>query len=313
MTADTPIPVEPRGKSLLEDCSVLIVDDVPANIQVLAEALRGDYKLKVATTGAEGLAVAMQTPPDLILLDVMMPEMDGFDVCRALKNNPTTHGIPVIFVTARDGQEDEELGLNLGAVDYISKPFHLPIVRARVRNHLTLKRRADMLEELAHVDSLTGIANRRRFDETLEVELRRCQRSAMPISLLLIDVDHFKLYNDYFGHGMGDLCLAKVAGTLANSLSRAGDMVARYGGEEFAVIIPGGDLSNARQVAERLRQSILALCIPQAPQSARDVVTISIGVASRIPDGSTTSTALIHGADLQLYAAKAAGRNLVAG
>ncbi len=300
-----------RSSGLLDACSILIIDDVPANIQVLAEALRGEYKLKVATSGAEGIAVALQSPPDLILLDVMMPGMDGFDVCRELKANSATSRIPVIFVTARDTQEDEEKGLNLGAVDYISKPFHLPIVRARVRNHLTLKRRADMLEELAHVDSLTGIANRRRFDETIEVELRRCQRSSLPLTLLLLDVDHFKPYNDHFGHGKGDICLSRVASSLATTLARAGDLVARYGGEEFAILIPGGDLENARRVAERLRVAIRELAIPQAPGASHDCVTISVGIASQIPDNHTTASTLINAADERLYAAKAAGRNTV--
>lgn len=300
-----------RGSGLLDACSILIIDDVPANIQVLAEALRGDYKLKVATSGAEGIAVALQSPPDLILLDVMMPGMGGFEVCRLLKANPATSRIPVIFVTARDTQEDEEKGLNLGAVDYISKPFHLPIVRARVRNHLTLKRRADMLEELAHVDGLTGIANRRRFDEAIEVELRRCQRNNLPLTLLLLDVDHFKPYNDHFGHGKGDICLSRVASALATALVRAGDLVARYGGEEFAILIPGSDLDNARRVADRLCLAVRELAIPQAPDAGNDVVTISIGVTSRIPDSSTSASSLIDAADERLYAAKAAGRNTV--
>jgi diguanylate cyclase (GGDEF)-like protein len=294
--------------TLLGDCTLLIIDDVPANIQVLAEALRNDYKVRVATSGAEGLALARQNPPDLILLDVMMPNLDGFEVCRELKDDPITAQIPVIFISARNGFDDEEHGLDLGAVDYIAKPFHLPIVRARVRNHLLLKRRADLLEDLAHVDSLTGIANRRRFDETMGVELRRCLRSQIPLSLLLIDIDHFKQYNDHYGHGLGDLCLNRVANTLSENLGRAADLVARYGGEEFAVIIPGTDTLGARNIAERMRKAVydkkIAHCDGQ-------FVSISIGAASLIPNGSTTSRQLIDAADKQLYAAKDAGRNQV--
>ena len=307
----SPNPSDKRPHSLLEDASVLIIDDVPANIQVLAEALQSDYRVKVATSGPEGLAVAQKTPPDLILLDVMMPDMDGFEVCRALKADPLTSRIPIIFVTARDTKEDEETGLMLGAVDYISKPFHLPIVHARVRNHLMLKRNADMLEALAHVDSLTGIANRRRFDEVIQVELRRCQRNGQPLGLLMIDIDYFKQYNDHFGHGMGDRCLAKVASTMANCLTRAGDLIARYGGEEFAVVIPGSDLAHARQMAERLRQAVHDLHIPAPSTLGTPYVTISGGLTSSTPDADTTATTLINAADKALYAAKAAGRNVI--
>jgi diguanylate cyclase (GGDEF)-like protein len=297
--------------TLLADASVLIIDDVPANIQVLAEALSDDYKVRVATSGAEGLAVAQQNPPDLILLDVMMPSLDGFEVCRQLKADKLTQRIPVIFVTARGGQEDEERGLNLGAVDYVVKPFQMAIVRARVRNHLQLKRRADLLEELAHVDALTGIANRRRFGEAIEVELRRCQRNKIPLSLLMIDIDHFKQYNDHYGHGMGDLCLSRIASTLASNLGRAADLVARYGGEEFAVVLPASDLTGALQIAERLRAAVSAEKIPHAALGAEAHVTLSIGIATVIPDNQTTVLALIEEADKNLYAAKAAGRNRV--
>lgn len=306
-------PVDPVHTNVMDACSVLIIDDVPANIQVLAEALQSEYRLKIATSGSEGLAVAQKSLPDLILLDVMMPGMDGFEVCRQLKSDPLTQRIPVIFVTARDANEDEELGLNLGAVDYISKPFYLPIVRARVRNHLLLKRRADLLENLAHVDSLTGIANRRRFDESLLLELRRCQRNHLPLSVLLIDIDHFKQYNDHYGHGMGDTCLTRVAATMAKSLGRAGDLIARYGGEEFAVILPGGDIDNARSIAERLCQAIRDLRMPHIHGAGLDYLTISIGVSSCLPGVDTGTDALLEAADKQLYAAKAAGRNTIRG
>ncbi len=311
MATDPPNCTDKRAQNLLDDASVLIIDDVPANIQVLAEALQSDYRVKVATSGPEGLAVAQKTLPDLILLDVMMPDMDGFDVCRALKANPLTSRIPVIFVTARDAKDDEEAGLMLGAVDYITKPFHLPIVHVRVRNHLMLKRNADMLEELAHVDSLTGVANRRRFDEVIQVELRRCQRNEQPLGLLLVDIDHFKQYNDHFGHGMGDRCLTKVASAMANCLTRAGDLIARYGGEEFAVVIPGSDLAHARQMAERLRQAVYDLQIAAPPTSGAQYVTISIGLASRTPDADTSANTLLNAADHALYAAKSAGRNTI--
>ncbi len=295
----------------LDNSLVLIVDDVPTNIQVLAEALRNDYRLKVATSGADGLSIARQTPPDLILLDVMMPEMDGYEVCRQLKSDPLTQDIPVVFVTAKDDVTDEELGLSLGAVDYISKPFHLPVVRARVRNQLLLKQKTDLLERMAHVDGLTGIANRRRFDEVLRTELSRCQRMGRPLSLLMLDIDHFKQYNDHFGHGMGDLCLSNVANVLTQSLPRAADLATRYGGEEFAIILPDTDHEGAIQIAERLREAVALLNIRQAPKVAESVVSVSVGVATRKPDENASANALINAADEKLYAAKNAGRNRI--
>jgi diguanylate cyclase (GGDEF)-like protein len=296
---------------MLPQPSILIVDDVPTNIQVLAEALRQEYRVKVATNGADALKIIAQSPPDLILLDIMMPDMDGFEICRRLKADPASNRIPILFVTAKDDVADEERGLNLGAVDYITKPFHLPVVRARVRNHMQLKKTADQLEMLAHVDGLTGIANRRRFDETLDLEMRRCQRAEQPISLLLLDIDHFKQYNDHFGHGMGDLCLTQVAASLSHSVARAADLVARYGGEEFAVILPQTDCEGAFQIAERLREHILGLKIPHAPITGQEFVTISIGIACISPTAATPPGELVDAADKKLYAAKHAGRNQV--
>jgi diguanylate cyclase (GGDEF)-like protein len=297
--------------TLLSQSSILIVDDVPSNIQVLAEALRQDYQVRIATNGADALAIAHEAPPDLILLDVMMPGMDGFEVCRRLKSSTATQATPVVFITAKDDLGDEEQGLSLGAVDYITKPFHLPVVRARVRNHLQLKLRTDMLERMAHVDGLTGIANRRRFDEALDVEIRRCQRAGQSLSLLLIDIDYFKHYNDHYGHGMGDLCLSQVAASLAHNASRAADLVARYGGEEFAVILPQNDLEGARLIAERLRERVLALEIPHAPSCNLPWISISIGAATVTPPDEIQPGDLINAADRKLYEAKSSGRNCV--
>ena len=292
--------------------SILIVDDVPTNIQVLAEALRADHRIKVATNGLDALEIAKQSPqPDLILLDAMMPGMDGFEVCRRLKEAPNTQNIPVVFVTAKEDAVSEERGLNMGAVDYITKPFNLPIVRARVRNYLALKHKTDMLESMAHIDSLTNIPNRRRFDETLELEWRRCHRSATPLSLLMIDIDHFKSYNDHFGHGAGDVCLATTAATLAAGLARAADVLARYGGEEFAVILPGANTDGALQIAERLREEVSAKTLPKAPNGESRSITVSIGCASLVPDDAHSPADLIEAADAKLYQAKTSGRDRV--
>jgi diguanylate cyclase (GGDEF)-like protein len=300
--------------SQAKPASILIVDDVPTNIQVLAEALRRQYRVKVATNGRDAIAVAQARPqPDLILLDVMMPAMDGFEVCRRLKADPATRHIPVVFVTAKDDATDEERGLMLGAVDYIGKPFHLPVVRARVRNHLALKLKADRLESLANIDSLTDIANRRRFDEKLDAEWRRCQRSGLPLSLIMIDVDHFKAFNDHYGHGAGDICLVTIAATLSANLARPGDMVARYGGEEFAVILPETEPDGAVLIAERMREALAEQGMAQAPGDERSMVTLSAGVAGRVPDEQSDVAELVAAADRKLYEAKTLGRNRVCG
>ncbi|MEW6164399.1 MAG: diguanylate cyclase [Pseudomonadota bacterium] len=292
--------------------TILIVDDTPANIQVLAEALRADYRIKVAASGkAVFEVIAKQGAPDLILLDVMMGGMDGYSVCRILKDNPETQHIPVIFVTARAENEDEELGLRLGAMDYIAKPFHLPIVLARVRNHINLKLKTDLLESHALLDGLTNIPNRRRFDQTLESEWRRAQRGGMPMSLLMFDIDHFKLYNDNRGHRDGDACLALVAATLADSVVRPADLVARYGGEEFVALLPETDEEGAMAIAERCRANVEAQKLPHGHSATSAWVTVSVGVACCVPDARGAAESLLEKADAQLYRAKAGGRNRV--
>lgn len=291
---------------------ILIVDDVPTNVQILAEVLSSLYRIKVASNGVDALKIAQRELPDLILLDVMMPGMDGFEVCRHLKADARTHKIPVIFVTAKNADSDEELGLNLGAIDYITKPFVIPITKVRIRNHIRLKQQADLLESLSLLDGLTNIPNRRRFDETLLLEWKRAMRDETPLSLLMIDIDYFKQYNDHYGHGAGDICLQRVAATLAKNLARPNDLIARYGGEEFVVILPDTDQQAALQVAERLRECIIKLALPHACSEAESVVTISVGVATqiKIPEYFLPQT-LNDAADNALYMAKASGRNRV--
>lgn len=293
---------------------ILIVDDTPTNIQVLAEALREDYRVKVATSGQGALdLIARQGAPDLILLDVMMPGMGGFEVCLRLKQDTVSMQIPVIFVTAKSEAVDEEFGLKLGAVDYITKPFHLPIVRARVQNHLALKLKADLLESMALLDGLTNIPNRRRFNEALDVEWKRAQRSGSLLAIIMMDVDFFKNYNDHYGHGAGDACLKMVASTLVATACRPGDLVARYGGEEFVVLLPETDAEGARLLAENLRSQIEALQIPHEFSGASPWVTISAGYASVSPDQEEKEHGLLDAADQMLYRAKESGRNRVCG
>jgi diguanylate cyclase (GGDEF)-like protein len=289
---------------------ILIVDDTPTNIQILAENLIKDYRIKVAASGEDALRIiACQGLPDLILLDVMMPDIDGYEVCRRLKNAPYTNSIPIIFVTALNEASNEEFGLNLGAMDYITKPFYLPVVKARIRNHIRLKQTTDMLESMAWIDGLTGIPNRRRFDQMLEVEWKRAQRNHLPLGIIMVDIDHFKEYNDCHGHGEGDVCLKQVATMFAATVNRPGDLVARYGGEEFVILMPETDTDGTRQLADQLRHRIESMQIPHTNSSASCWVTISLGYASLIPQPNQASSALLDEADNMLYQAKSLGRN----
>nr|WP_240192132.1 diguanylate cyclase [Desulforhopalus vacuolatus] len=214
--------------------SILIVDDERHNIKVLSELLRKDYKIMAAKNGEQALkAVLGDNPPDLILLDIMMPGINGYEVCRKLKENDHSMHIPIIFVSALGSSDDESLGFELGAVDYITKPFKPVIVKARVRTHIQLKQKSDLLERMASIDGLTEIPNRRSFDETLEKEIRRSARNKMILSLILMDIDFFKKYNDQYGHAEGDDCLRRVAKAIDGCMQRATDFAARYGGKSL--------------------------------------------------------------------------------
>ena len=289
---------------------VLIVDDSPPSIRILVEELRDKCEIQVATSGADAIRYTeAETLPDLVLLDVMMPGMDGFEVCRLLKSNPRTQNIPIIFITAKNAEEDETRGFEVGAVDYISKPFSLPVVRARVQTHLDLKRKTDFLSSLSTIDGLTGIHNRRHFDQCFDTEWKRACRVQTPLALLMIDIDFFKSFNDHHGHLAGDQCLKQVAAALSSAMKRSADCVFRYGGEEFAAILPQTDARGAEVVADAMSQAIERLNIPHPHSSVSPRVTVSIGGASVVPSTANSSSQLIERADQQLYAAKESGRN----
>lgn len=290
---------------------LLIVDDQPINIQELYEIFRQDHEVFIATNGIQALEVCQNNPPDLILLDIVMPAMNGLEVCRRLKSGERTKDIPIIFVTAQGNPEDETRGLEAGAVDFISKPFNHAVVRARVRTHLTLKAQSDLLRSMAFIDGLTGLANRRRFDECLETEWRHCRRHKIPLALFLIDIDHFKKYNDCNGHLDGDVCLQEVASTLKNQLRRPHDLVARYGGEEFACILPGTDEKNALQKARAILQAVRERRIPHATSDTAPFVTVSLGLAVTVPTRDQQPNQLVALSDARLYQAKQNGRNQV--
>ncbi|MCS6814647.1 MAG: PleD family two-component system response regulator [Cyanobacteria bacterium] len=327
--------------------NILVVDDIPENLLLLFAMLsQQEYRVHRAVNGQMAIAAAQNLQPELILLDVDMPDMDGYQVCQELKRNPQTSHIPVIFISAMSQTSDKVKGFNVGGADYITKPFQLAEVLARVENQLKLYRMQLQLEhqkrqlelqniqlqqevqerqkveaelqlantklvQLVNLDGLTQVANRRRFDECLQHEWQRLTREQAPLSLILCDIDLFKLYNDTYGHQMGDTCLQQVAQVIHNSARRPADLVARYGGEEFAVILPNTTADHARCVAESIRQQVEALKIPHCSSVVQPYVTLSLGVAGIVPTLGTAPYTLISLSDRALYLAKQAGRNRV--
>lgn len=294
--------------------SILIVDDNIHLIALMGKMLEPLARVIFATNGQAALREMRKSRPDLVLLDQEMPGMSGDEVSAAMRDDPDLRDIPVIFVTGHNDVDAEVRALTAGAVDFIAKPVHEAILLARVKTQLRLKGLSDELRRSAALDGLTGIANRAAFDSRLAIEWARASRNGAPLSLLLLDVDHFKQYNDHYGHPAGDRCLQAIAKALDGVSRRANDLAARVGGEEFAVLLPDTSLAGARVAAERLREDILALEMPHARSSTLPLVTVSIGAAHWVPGNSETacrSSDLIDWADRALYAAKAAGRNQV--
>lgn len=294
-----------------ETQKVLIADDDGINRQVLATLLKPEYVVLLAKTGEQAIERAQRHLPDLLMLDVMLPDMDGYEVLRRLRADPATAHIEVIFITGMGRPEDEARGLKLGAADYITKPFNTTVVMARVATHLEVVRQRRMLEHLAHMDGLTELANRRRFDEIYASEWQRANRHAHTISVALLDIDCFKQYNDHYGHPAGDRALRAVARVVRNAMRRSCDIAARYGGEELVILMPETDAAQALYVAEGIREAVAQLLIPHEQSVASPVVTVSIGGATLPPGSQETAPALFDAADTALYRAKEAGRNRV--
>ncbi|VXB79818.1 diguanylate cyclase [Massilia sp. 9I] len=290
---------------------VLVADDDAVNREVLGELLKPEYTVLLAKNGAQTLERAARHLPDLILLDVMMPDMDGYEVLRRLRADAQTAHIAVIFISGLDRPEDEANGLKMGASDYITKPFNQTVVMARVALHLQVVRQRRMLERLANIDSLTELANRRRFDEVYALEWQRARRAGRPLSLALLDIDAFKQYNDRYGHPAGDRALRAVARLAAGSMRRPGDLAARYGGEEIVLLLPETGAPEARQVVEQLREAVAGLTIAHEASSVAPVLTASVGGVTLEPGGLEAASELFEAADAQLYRAKQAGRNRV--
>jgi diguanylate cyclase (GGDEF)-like protein len=291
----------------------LIVDDQALNIQALYQVFAADHQVFMATSGPQALALCHDKRPDLILLDVQMPGMDGYEVCRRIKADAELQDLPVVFVTAHSEPQAETQGLEVGAVDFISKPFNPAVVRARVKTHLTLKFQGDLLRQMVFIDGLTGVYNRRFFDERLDLEFQRARRSNKTLSLMVVDVDYFKRFNDHYGHLAGDEALRAVATTLRAQLKRPGDMLSRFGGEEFACILPETDLAGALSLAGEMEAAIRSSQITHAYSDVCGYLTVSLGVAALQPAGNRLAEELIAAADQQLYLAKSRGRGRACG
>ena len=290
--------------------SILIVDDEKSNLMVLTHLLGREYAIYTAKDGRDAIDKAGKLLPDIILLDILMPEMDGYEVLAELKNSNETRDIPIIIITGLSSSEDEEKGLALKAADYISKPFHAAIVKLRVSNQIKIVNQLRTIKRLSMVDRLTDIPNRRNFDARLNMEWLRAIREKTPISLLMIDVDKFKPYNDTYGHQQGDAALKIVAQICTRTIRRPGDFAARWGGEEFAVLLPVSDSNGASIISEKIRVNVENTVIP-CPNGRATKVTISIGVNTEFPRYGSSLDNFISRADSVLYAAKQKGRNIV--
>ncbi|HEY0269942.1 MAG TPA: diguanylate cyclase [Sphingomonas sp.] len=289
--------------------TILIVDDEISNIEIMNAILEDDYEICFATSGEQALETARTILPDLILLDILMPGMDGFELCGRLKSEALLADVPVMFTTGLGDTDDEVRGLSLGAIDYVTKPVQPVVLRARVSNHIELKRLRDQLAEMAVTDALTGLSNRRRMEQTLNTETARLARTGDWLSVILLDIDFFKQFNDTYGHPAGDRCIVMIASALNRALKRASDFSARYGGEEFACILPGANADAAMLVAQEIQVQVGSLNIPHERSTVSPCVTISVGVATGRCEPDMSPELWISHADRQLYQSKACGRN----
>lgn len=306
-------PTRPKiNNDELSNQTLMVVDDHQENLSLMQSLFESDYQIVTYDNAIEAIDHAQHFQVDLILLDINMPSMHGYEACRQFKAHPETSFTPIIFVTAADNPESEATGLALGAVDYIIKPVNLAILKARVRNHMELVYYRKQLEFLSNVDGLTGLVNRRRLDSILLSHYNLTLRFAQRLTLMMIDIDNFKSYNDQYGHLQGDDCLRKVAQCL-QAECRETDTIGRYGGEEFVIVLPDTDVEGALTVATKLLHAVRKLNIESADKES--CVTISIGLT--VFDGSNdcgeqpTLQALIQLADEQLYEAKRKGKNRV--
>lgn len=288
---------------------VLIIDDNVDTIRLLSVIIGDMARVLFATDGLAGIAAAKKHRPNLILLDVEMVAMDGFEVCRLISADPDLSGIAVVFVTGRSSSADEIRCLEAGAVDFITKPLVPAVVQARVKTQLRLQNALEVLKHQATRDGLTGLFNRRYFDESFEEEFARHRRYGTPLAVALIDIDFFKCFNDVYGHQIGDRCLIEVAQALKGVVKRPAEFIARYGGEEFVIVLPGSQADKLPALGGLLCNAVASLKIAHESSTACKNVSISIGMSTALSIPEDSPIRLLKRADDALYAAKDSGRN----
>ena len=289
---------------------VLFVSNSSESIDALRGVLLPGYRFHIVHNAKEALKIAGNSPyPELILLDTSIQGINSFELCRQLKEGEFSKDIPVIFIAEKGHIDEETKAFEVGAVDCISKPINPVISRARIKTHLKLKQQRDLLATLAERDGLTGISNRRQFDEVLSKDYKNALREQKPIALLMIDIDDFKQFNDHYGHLAGDEALKQVVLTIDKTLNRPLDQVARYGGEEFACLLPGTDIEGMKLIAESILKAVRALKIPHKFSRATNILTLSLGGVSIIPEHGHDPKIIVEIADKMLYKAKDSGRN----
>ena len=313
--ADPAVVRLPIPRPGVEGARVLLVDDCTENLQLAGAVLLNEgAEVFAADSGKRALDMVVAVQPDLILLDLMMPGMDGIETCERLKMIEQVRDIPVIFLTAAGDADDNGFvveGFSAGAVDFIRKPFAPAELLARVSTHVQLHRRTRQLERLAHIDALTGLPNRRAFEQRLGEDWQRCRRTGGMLGLLMLDIDHFKQYNDYYGHPQGDQALRAVAAALQTSARRVVDFCGRYGGEEFVVLTLSEDNTDIEHLAYSIGNAVRDLGISHAGVATDALLTVSIGYACVSPQGALNPEGLIKAADQALYRAKANGRDRI--
>jgi len=288
---------------------ILMIEDSKLNQKILYKILNKDYQVIFAHDGVEALKKVKYEHPDLILLDIVLPGIDGFDVLTEIKKCEISNAIPVIIISGRSNPDDEVKGLELGAVDYITKPFHEIVVKARVETQVRILKQMRIIEKFSFIDTLTNIPNRRLFDQNLKKEWNRAKREKNSTSIIMIDIDHFKKYNDTHGHPQGDIALKTVADIITSSLKRSTDIAARWGGEEFSVLLPNTTIDGAMFIAEDIRKNVETASVPCSATNSNHKITVSIGAAHIQPDNNNSIKELIILADTALYKAKEMGRN----
>ncbi len=294
---------------------ILIVDDDNTVIIALNKVLSKTGRIRFASNAQQAFALIEEVRPDLILLDVDLPDVNGLDICIQLKANDATKDIPVLFITSKVDAGFEEQVFDVGAADYITKPLNPRVVAARTETHLAYHRAINLLNKQASTDGLTGLANRRSFDQQLKISLKHARRQKEPLTVVMIDIDQFKKYNDHFGHLAGDECIKSIALAIHKAANRPTDVAARYGGEEFALILPHTDQQGAIVMLNKLLKTVEDLKQPHAPDAIYPQVTVSIGYSTLLPEHLPTiklnDLAIVEVADQALYASKNNGRNQV--